>query len=636
VVVRKDHAANRPELLYSAAHNRFLQKGFTLTLAAADWAAIAGYLLITLFLGLYFRGRSGKSTEDYFVSGRNVSWWLAGTSMVATTFAADTPLAVTGLVYANGVAGNWLWWSFLPSGMMTVFLFARLWRRSGLITDVQFAEMRYAGKSAAFLRGFRAVYLGLLMNCLILGWVTKAMVNIISTSMGISDFRALMICVFFLMPFTGIYVSLGGLWGVLWTDLFQFVLKMAIVIGVAWYGVQAVGGMPQLLAKLAERRAAVGSGASDITSLLPDFSRGLTGEALWTLPVITFVVHLAVQWWAFWYPGAEPGGGGYIAQRIFSAKDERNGLLSVLWFNLAHYALRPWPWILTALVAVVLYPNLAQPERGFMLVATRQTPHALLGILLAGFMAAFMSTVATQLNWGSSYLIEDFYRRFLKKEGSEAHFVNASRLATALLVVAAATVAWELKSVSDGWKIVLELGAGTGGVYLLRWYWWRVNAWSEISAMFAAMVTTLALHSDALWNALIGHSQPFTGSAPVIFAKTTLCTTGVTTLVWIAVTLLTSAVPQDTLIRFYTKVRPQITGWRPVAKLAGDVPVTRDLGRNLLSWILGCVLIYSALFSIGKLCFGLYQEGLLLAILAVASALALSRLMPKPAEWQAN
>ena len=636
MVVRKDHAANRPELLYSAAHNRFLQKGFTLTLAAADWAAIAGYLLITLFLGLYFRGRSGKSTEDYFVSGRNVSWWLAGTSMVATTFAADTPLAVTGLVYANGVAGNWLWWSFLPSGMMTVFLFARLWRRSGLITDVQFAEMRYAGKSAAFLRGFRAVYLGLLMNCLILGWVTKAMVNIISTSMGVSDFRALMICVFFLMPFTGIYVSLGGLWGVLWTDLFQFVLKMAIVIGVAWYGVQAVGGMPQLLAKLAERRAAVGSGASDITSLLPDFSRGLTGEALWTLPVITFVVHLAVQWWAFWYPGAEPGGGGYIAQRIFSAKDERNGLLSVLWFNLAHYALRPWPWILTALVAVVLYPNLAQPERGFMLVATRQTPHALLGILLAGFMAAFMSTVATQLNWGSSYLIEDFYRRFLKKEGSEAHFVNASRLATALLVVAAAAVAWELKSVSDGWKIVLELGAGTGGVYLLRWYWWRVNAWSEISAMFAAMVTTLALHSDALWNALIGHSQPFTGSAPVIFAKTTLCTTGVTTLVWIAVTLLTSAVPQDTLIKFYTKVRPQITGWRPVAKLAGDVPVTRDLGRNLLSWILGCVLIYSALFSIGKLCFGLYQEGLLLAILAVASALALSRLMPKPAEWQAN
>jgi Na+/proline symporter len=434
-----------------------------------DWVAIVGYLLITLFLGLYFRGRSAKSTEDYFVSGRNVSWWLAGTSMVATTFAADTPLAVTGLVYTQGVAGNWLWWSFLPSGMMTVFLFARMWRRSGLITDVQFAEFRYSGKPAAFLRGFRAVYLGLLMNCLILGWVTKAMVNIISTSLGVSDAKALAICVFFLMPFTGIYVSLGGLWGVLWTDLFQFILKMTIVIGVAWYGVHAAGGMQQMLATLAAKRAASGPGASDITAMLPDFSRGWTGEALWTLPVITFVVHLAVQWWAFWYPGAEPGGGGYIAQRIFSAKDERNGLLSVLWFNLAHYALRPWPWILTALVAVVLYPGLAQPERGYMLVATRNTPHAILGILLAGFMAAFMSTIATQLNWGSSYLVEDFYRRFLKKDGSEAHYVNASRLATAFLCVAAAVVAWNLTSVSEGWKIVLELGAGTGGVYLLRW-----------------------------------------------------------------------------------------------------------------------------------------------------------------------
>ena len=601
-----------------------------------DWAAIAGYLIITLVLGLYFRGRSGKSTADYFVSGRTVSWWLAGTSMVATTFAADTPLAVTGLVYANGVAGNWLWWSFLPSGMMTVFLFARLWRRSGLITDVQFAELRYGGKPAAFLRGFRAVYLGLLMNCLILGWVTKAMVNIISTSMGMSDFKALMICVFFLMPFTGIYVSLGGLWGVLWTDLFQFVLKMAIVIAVAWYGVHAVGGMPQLLVALAAKRVAAGAGASDITALLPDFSRGLTGEALWTLPVITFVVHLAVQWWAFWYPGAEPGGGGYIAQRIFSAKDERNGLLSVLWFNLAHYALRPWPWILTALSAVVLYPNLAQPERGFMLVATRQTPHALLGILLAGFMAAFMSTVATQLNWGSSYLVEDFYRRFLKKGAAESHYVNVSRLATALLVVAAAAVAWELTSVSEGWKIVLELGAGTGGVYLLRWYWWRVNAWSEISAMVAAMASTLALHSKTLWMTIAGRPQPFSGSDPVIFAKTTLCTTGITTLVWLVVTLMTPAETGDTLTKFYRKVRPQITGWKPIAKLGGDEPVTRDLGRNLLSWLLGCVLIYSALFCIGELCFGRYGAGSAFAVVAIVCAWAISRLMPTANEWQSN
>jgi len=605
-----------------------------LSLTLFDWAAIAGYLLITLVLGLYFRRKSAQSTADYFVSGRQVSWWLAGTSMVATTFAADTPLAVSGLVYTQGVAGNWLWWSFLPSGMMTVFLFARLWRRSGLITDVQFAELRYHGKPAAFLRGFRAVYLGLLMNCLILGWVTKAMVNIISTSLGISDAKALAICVFFLMPFTGIYVSLGGLWGVLWTDLFQFVLKMAIVIAVAWYGVHAVGGMPQLLEKLAAKRSSVGPHASDITALLPDFSRGLTGEALWTLPVITFVVHLAVQWWAFWYPGAEPGGGGYIAQRIFSARDERHGLLSVLWFNLAHYALRPWPWILTALAAVVLYPGLAQPERGYMLVATQHTPHALLGILLAGFMAAFMSTVATQLNWGSSYLVEDFYRRFVKKDASEAHYVNASRLATIFLVVAAAWVSMQLQSVSEGWKIVLELGAGTGGVYLLRWYWWRVNAWSEISAMAAALATTLALHSHTLWMNLAGRPVPFQGSDPVVFAKTTLCTTGVTTLVWIAVTLLTPAEPEQTLVDFYRRVRPDVRGWERVARASGVVETTRDLGTNLLSWLIGCVFVYTALFSIGQLCFGRMAPGLFLGLVCAASGVALYRLMPKAAEWR--
>src|SRR5437667_5135779 len=338
-----------------------------------DWSAIVGYLLITLVLGLYFRSRSGRSTEDYFVSGRNVSWWLAGTSMVATTFAADTPLVVTGLVYSQGVAGNWLWWSFLLSGMMTVFLFARLWRRSGLMTDVQFAELRYAGRPAAFLRGFRALYLGLLMNCLILGWVTKAMISIVHDLLGVSDFAATMICVLLLIPFTGVYVALGGLWGVLWTDLFQFILKMAIVIGVAYYAVAAVGGMGALLAKLGAMRMAAGSGAADATALFPDFSRGLTAEALWTLPALTFLVNLGLQWWAFWYPGAEPGGGGYIAQRIFSAKDERHGLFSVLWFNIAHYALRPWPWILDALAAVVLFPLIQQPENAYMYVITPLT-----------------------------------------------------------------------------------------------------------------------------------------------------------------------------------------------------------------------------------------------------------------------
>src|SRR6202795_4227075 len=492
-----------------------------------DWTAIAGYLLITLVLGLYFRNRSGKSMDDYFVSGRSVSWWLAGTSMVATTFAADTPLVVTGLVYTQGISGNWLWWAFLLSGMMTVFLFARLWRRSGLLTDVQFAEMRYSGKPAAFLRGFRAIYLGLLMHCLILGWVTKAMTSLFGVTLGLSDGKALAVCLFFLIPFTGLYVALGGLWGVLWTDLFQFVLKMSIVIAVAYFAVKACGGMSSLLAKLAAIREAAGPNAGDATSFFPDFSKPLSTELLWTLPALTFVVNLGLQWWAFWYPGAEPGGGGYIAQRIFSAKDERHGLLSVLWFNVAHYALRPWPWILTALSVIVLYPGLAEPEKGYMMVLNQHLPHALRGIAIAGFMAAFMSTVATQLNWGSSYLVEDFYRRFIRRGASEKHYVNISRLATLLLVVASAYVSAQLVTISQGWEVVLEVGAGTGGVYLLRWYWWRINAWSEISAMATALAMTLVLH----------HWQLFGGSVPVVFAKTTLATTAVTTAVWVAVTL---------------------------------------------------------------------------------------------------
>ena len=586
-----------------------------MTLTLLDWAVIAGYLLVTLLLGVYFRRRSGRNTEEYFVSGRQVTWWLAGTSMVATTFAADTPLLVTGLVYTQGIAGNWLWWSFLPSGMMTVFLFARLWRRSGLLTDVQFAEMRYAGKPAAFLRGFRAVYLGLLMNCLILGWVTKAMTSIVASTLGQSEAASLAICIFFLIPFTGLYVSLGGLWGVLWTDLFQFVLKMGIVIAVAYYGVRGAGGLRAMLAKLSAMRAASGTSASNITAMFPDFPRGLTGEAIWTLPVLTFLVYLGVQWWAFWYPGAEPGGGGYIAQRIFSARDERQGLLSVLWFNVAHYALRPWPWILTALATAALYPGLQHPESGYMLVATTFMPHALRGILIAGFMAAFMSTIATQLNWGSSYLVEDFYRRFVRRGASEKHYVNVSRLVTLLLVAASAYVSAQLVSISQGWQAVLEVGAGTGSVYLLRWYWWRINAWSEISAMAAALAMTLVFH--------IG--QFFAGSAPVVFAKTTLATTAVTTAVWIGVTFLTPAEPQEILVGFYKKVRPHVAGWRRIAALAPEHEPTRDLGENLSAWLLGCAMVYAALFGIGKICLGENAAGAGLLGIAVSCAALLYR-----------
>jgi len=588
-----------------------------------DWSAIAGYLLITLVLGLYFRRRSGKSMDDYFVSGRSVSWWLAGTSMVATTFAADTPLVVTGLVYTQGISGNWLWWAFLLSGMMTVFLFARLWRRSGLLTDVQFAEMRYSGKPAAFLRGFRSIYLGLLMNCLILGWVTKAMTSIVATTLGLSDSRALAVCVFFLIPFTGLYVALGGLWGVLWTDLFQFVLKMSIVIAVAYFAVRACGGMTSLLARLAEMRAAAGPNAGDATSFFPDFSRPLSSEAIWVLPALTFMVNLGLQWWAFWYPGAEPGGGGYIAQRIFSAKDERHGLLSVLWFNVAHYALRPWPWILTALSVIVLYPKLEHPEAGYMMVVTQHVPPALRGIVVAGFMAAFMSTFATQLNWGASYLVADFYRRFLKTDGTDAHYVAASRIATVILVIVAAWVSAQLADIRSGWQAVLEVGAGTGGVYLLRWYWWRINAWSEISAMATALLTTLALGWQGLWKQLIGQPGLFTGSSPVVFAKTAITTTMITTLVWVVVTLLTSPEPEAVLVKFYRQVRPHVAGWTAIARLAPEITPTRDLGRNLLAWILGCAMVYSALFGGGWLILGQRWKGVFVLGIAVLAGWAL-------------
>src|SRR5271170_1414887 len=440
-----------------------------------DWLVVGLYLAATLILGLYFRRRSSQSTADYFLSGRNAPWWLIGTSMVATTFAADTPLVVTGLVYRNGIAGNWIWWSMLPAGIMTVFFFARLWVRAGLLTDVEFAEFRYAGKPAAFLRGFRALYLGLLVNCVILGWVTKAMTTIAAVVLGIDDRAALALCVLFLIPFTGIYVALGGLWGVLWTDLFQFVLKMGVVIAVAWYGVRAAGGMHTLLARLGALRASAGPDAANITSFVPDFSHGFATEAVWTIPVITFCVYLGVQWWAFWYPGSEPGGGGYVAQRIFSARDERQGLFAVLWFNIAHYALRPWPWILTALAAIVLYPGLQHPETSYMMIVNDHVPHALRGIIMAGFLAAFMSTIATQLNWGTSYIVEDFYRRFLVRRATERHYVHVSQLVTILLVIATGYVSAQLASIRSGWQVVLQVGAGTGSVYMLRWYWWRIK-----------------------------------------------------------------------------------------------------------------------------------------------------------------
>jgi SSS family solute:Na+ symporter len=617
-------------------------------LTPLDWAAIGGYLVITLVMGVYFRRRSAQSTEDYFVSGRRVPWWLAGTSMVATTFAADTPLVVAGLVYTQGISGNWIWWAGLLSGMMTVFLFAQLWRRSGLMTDVQFAELRYGGKPAAFLRGFRAVYLGLLMNVFVLGWVTKAMTSIVATTLGpmlggwpvlgrfsqwLSEVfgatfsgvngQALVICIFFLIPFTGLYAALGGLWGVLWTDLFQFVLKMSIVIAVAYYGVAAAGGTSAIIAKIQNMRAV--NGGSDPLSLFPDFSRGFSTEALWTLPVITFVVYVAIQWWAFWYPGSEPGGGGYVAQRIFSARDEREGLLSVLWFNIANYALRPWPWILTALAAIVLYPGLEHPETGYMLVVNDHVPHALRGIVLAGFLAAFMSTIATQLNWGTSYLVEDFYRRFVVRDAAERHYIVVSQLVTFFLVAVTGYVSAQLSTVRSGWQVVLQIGAGTGSVYMLRWFWWRINAWSEISAMAVSLGVSVALRWSGLWLALLGRPALFSGSGTVVFAKEALATTLITTCVWVPVTFLTRPEADSVLLAFYRKVRPQITGWRPVAARAREIPETHGVARNLWRWVLGCGMVYGAMFGVGEILLQKWTGGLVLVTFAAICALQMSR-----------
>jgi SSS family solute:Na+ symporter len=594
-------------------------------LTLADWAVVAAYLIFTLLQGLYFRRRSNRTTADYFVSGRRAAWWLIGTSMVATTFAADTPLVVTGLVYRNGIAGNWIWWNMLPAGIMTVFLFARLWVRAGLLTDVEFAEVRYGGKPAAFLRGFRALYLGLLVNCVILGWVTKAMTMIVGVVLGVSERTALGVCIFFLIPFTGIYVALGGLWGVLWTDLVQFVLKMGVVIAVAWYGVAAAGGMHALIGKLAASRASAGPGAADILAFLPDFSQAATAESLWTIPALTFFVYLGVQWWAFWYPGAEPGGGGYVAQRILSARSERDGVLSVLWFNFAHYALRTWPWVLAGLALVVLYPHLAQPESGYILLAVDHLPRAARGLLVAGFLAAFMSTIATHLNWGSSYVVSDFYRRFVRRDASEYHYVIVARWVTLLLVCLAAWVSWELVTVRAGWEVLLELGAGTGTVYLLRWYWWRINAWSEIAAMATALIASLTVR----WAA------PFHGSEAAVFAKETLVTTVATTAVWVLVTLLTPPEKMDTLIAFYRRVRPDARGWQPVASLVPEVAPEGGLAQNLLAWLAGCMFVYSALLAVGKICLLQWKTGFVWFIVAVNCGAFVLRALTRD-KWQRN
>jgi solute:Na+ symporter, SSS family len=571
-------------------------------LTFADWLVVALYFLFNVSVGLYYKRRAGRDTAEYFLSGRNVPWWLAGTSMVATTFAADTPLVVTGLVASNGVAGNWLWWNLLASGMLTVFFYARLWRRSGVMTDIEFAEIRYAGAPAAFLRGFRALYLGLLINCIILGWVNLAMAKILGLVFGVSKGEALWIVVGIIV-LTSAISTLSGLWGVLVTDLFQFVIKMGMVIILAVFAVQAVGGIEAMKVKLAaidQLRGATSGGQGSVLSFVPDIG------SPW-MPMVTFFVYIAVNWWATWYPGAEPGGGGYVAQRMLSAKDEKNSLLATLWFNIAHYAVRPWPWILVALASLILFPNLKDPETGYIRVMIDYLPSSLRGLMVAAFAAAFMSTIATQLNWGASYLVNDFYRRFVRRDAAEPHYVLASRVATALLTVVSAAVAFRIESIGGAWRVLIITGAGTGGVLLLRWYWWRINAWSEVSAMITAFVVSVLLQT--VWG--------LNSDRPVEFARIVLITVAVTTVVWLAVTYLTRPESESTLDAFYRRTRPSRAGWGPVAARAPDVQASADGLANLLDWVAGCVLVYGALFGVGKLL--LHEVPVGLALLAVAA-----------------
>jgi SSS family solute:Na+ symporter len=562
-------------------------------LTGLDWGIVALYFVFAALVGLAMSQRAGRSLSEYFVGGRALPWWLAGTSMVATTFAADTPLAVTELVVRHGVAGNWLWWNMVMSGILTVFFYARLWRRAGVITDVEFTELRYGGRPAAILRGFRAAYLAIPINLIIMGWVNLAMMEIVSTALDIPDIWALVLC----FVLAASYSVMAGLWGVVVTDFFQFGLAMGGAIILAVFAVGAVGGIAGLEAGLGD---AYGSSEAAL-ALLP--SRG----AAW-MPMITFAVYLGVNWWASWYPGAEPGGGGYIAQRIFSARSERDGVLATLWFNIAHYAVRPWPWILVALASTILYPGLDNPREGYVRAIMDLLPSGLTGLVMAGFAAAYMSTISTQLNWGASYLVNDLWVRFAKPDADARATVRVSRLATVGLMVASLIVTMFMDSIEGSWRFLLAIGAGTGLVLILRWYWWRINAWSEISAMVASLVVSVVL-----WR--------FAGldpDDPAQWATIMLVTVGASTLVWLLVTFLTPAEEVQVLRAFYLKVRPGGRGWARVSAGLGLSAEPIDGGPlNWTNWVAGVTSVYASLFGVGQIVFGHTGRGSAFLFLAI-------------------
>jgi solute:Na+ symporter, SSS family len=516
--------------------------------------------------------------------------------MVATTFAADTPLVVAGLVSKYGVAGNWLWWNGAISGVLTVFFFSRLWRRAGVLTDVEFAELRYGGRPAAALRGFRALYLALPVNLIIMGWVTRAMADVLQISLNVNAWRAAIL----LLLITAVYSVFSGLWGVIVTDVFQFVLAMGGTILLAVLAVESVGG----LASLNEKVAAHFGSTEAAFGVLPPLDQS------W-LPLSTLLIWLSVQWWAAWYPGQEPGGGGYVVQRILSAKDERHGLLATLWFTIAHYALRPWPWILVGFVGLISYPGLANPEHGYVRVMVDVLPSPFKGLLLAAFAAAYMSTISTHLNWGASYLVNDVYLRFLRPTASHRAQMLASRVATTLMMLGSLGVMSVLTSVEQGWKLLIGLGAGTGLVFILRWYWWRVNAWSEISAMVASFVTSTVLAS---------YGYDILNPSSTSYASGILITVGVTTIVWLTVTLLTAPETPATLERFYRQVRPGGPGWRVVSSRLGFGDDRIPGGAlSWVNWVAGVAAVYCAVFAVGAFLTGSPASGLVYSGIAIVS-----------------
>lgn len=596
-----------------------------MVLTFIDYVIIVAYFAITIGIGLYFRSRASQDIGEYFVSGRSLPWWIAGTSMVATTFAADTPLAVAGLTIQDGLAGNWVWWSFALGGMITVFVYARLWRRSGVMTDVELVEMRYSGKPAAILRGSRAVYIALLVNPIIIGWVTAAMFKVLDQTIlyevGASGVETAIfgeaalairpwLIIFGTLVLVGIYGMMSGMWGVAVTDALQFCLAMFGCIALAYLAIAHFGGAAQLEAKVIENFGEGGTAAFD---LVPDF----TGDNAW-LPLHIFLLLLLVQWWATWYPGAEPGGGGYVVQRMAACKDERHSMLATLWFQIAHYCLRPWPWLIVALAALAMYPELREGEIldrsfdsgiGFPMVMRDLSPPGLRGLLTVTFFAAFMSTLSTQMNWGASYLVRDVYQRFIAPDADDQKLGRASRIASLIVLIAGgvASVLMFNTSVDAAWQILLALGAGTGAVFMLRWFWWRINAWSEIVSMFGSLAFFLSVDPLA---AMMGFDPPRPEEKMFFVAVATI-------ILWLIVTYITPPETEATLDAFYRKIRPGGGGWKPVAERNPDVKVDTDLKLSIAGALAATGIVYSVLPGVGNLIFGHYTSALICGVVAL-------------------